>query len=478
MSIRSAAPLIVVAVGAITLLVFGSFLKRNSSSLLAALSLVVIGGAFGFALWNLGHSVRAFDETIASDGFSVYFQLLLLAAAGLTVLTSHHFLDQEGEPATEFYGLMLFSTAGMMLMALATDLILVFLALETFSLALYVLAAFRRTRLDSQEGALKYFLTGSFSSAFFLYGTALIFGATGTTRFIGIAIQVKEVSVLSEPLLAGGLALVIVGLAFKIAAVPFHMWTPDAYQGSPSPVSGFMAAGSKAAGFAVLLRLVVAVFPAFIWDLRPVLIGLAVTSMVVGSVVAVAQTNIKRMLAYSAIAHSGFLLIGVIAANARGVSGSMFYVGAYGFTILGAFAVIYTVAGRGDQRVQIDDLRGLWSRQPFLAGTFAVLLVSLAGIPPTAGFWAKWEVFYAAISAHQTPVVVVAVTMSMVAAFFYLRIIVFMFLEPPQDWMGPAPSTAPSSGLVITLVCALVIFLGLFPTPLLDLVRHAHFAFR
>lgn len=477
-NLAAVAPEVVLSAGGLLLLLVGAGLRRRRPRLLSGAVLAILLAAALASLPALGRSELAFDGAVALDGFATFLKLVLLAGGAVAVLISHPFLDEEDLPATEYFGLVLLATAGMMLMVAAADLILVFLALETFSLSFYVLAAFRRRRLDSQEGALKYFLTGSFASAFFLYGVALVYGGTGTTRLAGVA-QFLATSPADERLLAGaGLALLLVGLAFKVAAVPFHMWTPDVYQGSPAPAVGFMAAGSKVAGFAVLLRALVAAFPVLVSDWRPVLTGIAVATMVLGSVVAVAQTNVKRMLAYSAIAHSGFLLIGVLASNARGISGSLFYLGIYTFAILGSFAVVYAVGGKGEEKVSLADYRGLWSDRPFLAAVFALLLISLAGIPPTAGFWAKVEVFFAAAEAGQIPIVVVGVLTSAIAAFFYLRVIVLMFLEEPGVWAPRPAPTVPPIGAALLVAAAVVVALGVLPTPLLEAARSATLVFR
>lgn len=473
-SIWAVAPELVLSAGGMLILVIGSGLKKGAQYLLLAMSLLVLGGGAAAALLSTAH-VRpsAFAGSVALDEFAIFFKVVLIAGAMLSVLAAHHFLHYERAPATEFFALIIFATVGMMLMASATDLILLFVALETFSLALYILAAFRRSRLDSQESALKYFLTGSFASAFFLYGTALAYGAVGSTRLSAISAAVSRGEGTGGMLLAA-FAMLLIGLAFKIGVVPFHMWTPDAYQGSPAPVAGFMAAGSKAAGFAAILRLLIAAFPQAGIGWRPVVVTLSVASMVLGSIVAVAQNNVKRMLAYSAIAHSGFLLLGVIAASDRGVSGSLFYLAVYTFTIVGAFAVVYAVARPGEERVNLDDFKGLWSRQPFLAISFALLLVSLAGIPPTGGFWAKFEVFSAAAAGGEYPLVVLGVLSSAVAAFFYLRIIVLMFLSDGSEWGTELePSPAPGAGFALIVACAVVLVLGVLPSPLLDLARQA-----
>lgn len=468
-SLVAIAPEAVVSIGALALLVVGSSLRRHRPGLLAGVSLTVLAGGAAACIPGFDRTLLAFDSTVALDGFAVFFKLLLIGVAAVAVLASHHFLDAEQAPATEYYGLMMFATAGMMVMVSAADLILIFVALETFSLALYVMAAYRRARLDSQEGALKYFLTGSFSSAFFLYGIALIYGGTGTTRLAGIADALSGGGV-DTPLLPAGLALLLVGLGFKVAAVPFHMWTPDAYHGSPAPVSGFMASGSKVAGFAVLLRVLMSAFPSMADGWQPVVAALAIVTMIVGTVVAIVQSNVKRMLAYSSIAHTGFLLTAVAAGNSRGVSGSLFYLAAYSFVILGAFAVVYSVARPGEHLISLDDYRGLWAKHPFASAVLGLLLISLAGIPPTAGFWAKVEVFSAAWSGGQYSLVIVGVLASAVAAFFYLRLIVLMILDEPKEWVARTMGTAPATGAAL-LIASAVALMGLFPAPLLDLAR-------
>lgn len=469
-NLHAIAPEAVLSAGGLILLVAGSGLKKSKPYALSALAALILIASGVVAALAGGKSMLAFDSAVALDGFSTFLKVVLAGVGLVGVLASSQFLDSERAPATEYLGLLLFGTAGMMLMTSAADLVLIFLALETFSLALYALAAFRRGRLDSQEGALKYFLTGSFSSAFFLYGIALIYGGAGSTRLATISERIQQGAVLSSPLLVAGFALVLVGLAFKIAAVPFHMWTPDAYQGSPAPVAGFMAAGSKLAGFAALVRVLSFGFSDLAIDWQPILAALAIASMVVGAVVAVVQSNVKRMLAYSSIAHSGFLLTGVVAANSRGISGAAFYLAVYTFVILGAFAVVYVVGTPGEERVELQDYRGLWSYRPFSAAVLTLLLVSLAGIPPFAGFWAKFEVFSAAAEAGWYSLVIVGVLTSAIAAFFYLRVIVQMFLEEAPEWEDTRRATFPATGVAL-LICSAVVILGVIPGPLLDLAR-------
>ena len=476
---RAVAPEAILAVGAMAVLVVGASMRKRRPAALATATLVILAAAGIAALFGIGHTQGAFDNRIALDGFATFFKVLLVCVSGVGIFASYAYLKQEGGPQPELFALVLFATAGMMLMASAGDLIVVFVALETFSLCFYVLAAFRRTRPDSQEASFKYFLTGAFSSAFLLYGIALTYGALGTTRLIGLG-ALPAGAIPHRGLLPAGLALVIVGLGFKVAAVPFHMWTPDAYDGAPAPISGFMAAGSKIAGYAVLLRLLVSAFPLLRADWRPAVIVLAAATMVVGSAVAVVQTNLKRVLAYSSIAHSGFLMIGVAAGTARGVSSSLFYLAAYSFTILGAFAVVYAVGGPGEERIQIGDYRGLARRNPWMAGALTLLLLSLAGIPPTLGFWAKFEVFGAGVAAGLTPLVVIGVLTSAVAAFFYLRVIGLMFLDDPSAWPEPEVArTKPSPGLTATVALAsLSVLVGFAPQWLLDAAQKATFAIR
>ena len=477
-NLRAVAPEGILAAGGMVLLVAGAGFRRQRPGFLALATLIVLALAGAAALLGVGRSQGAFDNRIALDGFATFFKVLLVAAAAVAVATAYAYLRQEEAPQPELFALVLFSTAGMMLMASAADLLVIFLALETFSLAFYVLSAFRRNRRDSQEASLKYFLTGSFASAFLLYGIALTYGALGTTRLPGLG-ALPAGSVPARGLLPVGLALVLVGLAFKASVVPFHMWTPDVYQGAPAPLVGFMAAGAKIAAYAAALRVLISGFPMLQAQWRPAVVAVALLTMVLGSVVAVVQSNVKRMLAYSAIAHSGYLLVGLAAGTPQGVSASVFYLAAYSFTILGAFAVVYAVGGPGEQRVTVEDYRGLASRRPWLAVALALMLISLAGIPPTIGFWAKFEVFGAGVAAGLTPLVVVGVLTSAIAAFFYLRLVGVMFLDESEQWATDVRErTAPGLGVAVVVASLAVAMVGLMPQPLLDLARHATFAIR
>ena len=407
--------------------------------------------------------------TFAVDGVALFAKLILLSTCAMAVLISYHYLSRRRIHRGEYYPLLLFSTAGMTLLAAANDLLLVFLALEILSLALYVLAGFARRDDASQESAMKYFLLGAFSSAFLLYGIAIMYGATNTTSISGIS---RVASSSDARLVFTAMALLAVGFCFKVAAVPFHMWTPDVYQGAPTSVTGFMAAGTKAAGFAALLRVFLVALGPLQWDWRPVLSIVAVLTMVVGSVVAITQTDIKRLLAYSSIAHAGYVLVAVVAASREGTAAALFYLLVYAFMTLGAFAMIIASAPGGRERLSLGDWTGIGQRHPLFAGAMTLFLLSLAGIPPTAGFMAKFFVFSAAVQSGETGLVVVGVLSSAIAAFFYLRVIVAMWLQDPDpDAMPLGPTPALVTGLAVA--AAVTVVIGVWPQGLIELARNA-----
>ncbi|MGW7517265.1 NADH-quinone oxidoreductase subunit NuoN [Streptomyces sp. NPDC054796] len=389
-----------------------------------------------------------------------------------------------GWTTTEVFPLLLFAVGGMLIFPAANDLLTLFIALEVFSLPLYLLCAVaRRRRLLSQEAAVKYFLLGAFSSAFLLFGTALLYGYAGTVGYSGIARVVANAeqttnaaladSTGNDALLLIGGAMVIMGLLFKVGAVPFHMWTPDVYQGAPTPVTGFMAAATKVAAFGALLRLLYVVLPGLRWDWRPVMWGVAILTMLAGAIVAITQTDIKRLLAYSSIAHAGFLLAGVIATSEDGVSSVLFYLAGYSFVTLGAFAVVTLVRDAGGEATHLSKWAGLGRRSPLLAAVFAVFLLAFAGIPLTSGFAGKFAVFKAAAEGGAGALVVVGVVSSAIAAFFYIRVIVLMFFSEPQ---ADGPSVAVPSIMTtaaITVGVAVTVVLGVAPQYFLDLAGQA-----
>ncbi|WUS98579.1 NADH-quinone oxidoreductase subunit NuoN [Streptomyces sp. NBC_00708] len=389
-----------------------------------------------------------------------------------------------GFTTTEVFPLVLFSVAGMLVFPAANDLLTLFVALEVFSLPLYLLCAVaRRKRLMSQESAVKYFLLGAFSSAFLLFGIALLYGYAGSVSYARIATVVDGSIQKIDPALADtmgndallliGGAMILTGLLFKVGAVPFHMWTPDVYQGAPTPVTGFMAAATKVAAFGALLRLLYVVLPGLTWDLRPVMWGIAIVTMVGGAVVAITQTDIKRLLAYSSIAHAGFILAGVIAATPDGISSVLFYLATYSFVTVGAFAVVTLVRDAGGEATHLSKWAGLGRRSPLVAAVFAVFLLAFAGIPLTSGFSGKFAVFKAAADGGAGGLVVVGVISSAIAAFFYIRVIVLMFFSEPK---ADGPTVAVPSPLTMTTIAvgvAVTLVLGLAPQYFLDLASQA-----
>ncbi|MGA8372869.1 MAG: NADH-quinone oxidoreductase subunit N, partial [Acidimicrobiales bacterium] len=425
----------------ILIMMGGAVLLMGASSLLRKVFGVGVGtwGAVAVSVASLVAAIVQWHDVtthgasvtiagaIAYDGFSVFIQIVVSITVLLTVLIGDGYLRREGVEGAEFHVLAMLSASGAMLMGSANDLIVVFLGLEILSIALYVLAAFNHKRAESGEAALKYFVLGAFSSAIFVYGIALAYGATGTTNLPQIANYLTKNVVASNGVLLAGLALLLVGFGFKIAAVPFHMWSPDVYQGSPSPITGFMAAVAKAGAFAALLRVFVSSFGVVRTDWQPIVWGLAILSLVVGAVLALVQRDVKRMMAYSSINHAGFILLGVQAADTRGVSASLYYLFTYMFMVIGTFAVITVVGRMGDTGHQLSDYRGLGRRQPLLAGMFAVFLLAQAGIPFTTGFLAKFQVVAASVDVHSYALAVVAMVSAAVAAFFYLRVGITMY---------------------------------------------------
>ncbi|MGI8774764.1 MAG: NADH-quinone oxidoreductase subunit N [Actinomycetota bacterium] len=481
------APEIALCAAALFLLVFDAFVGDRWDKLhlpiISTLGLVT-ALFFSIVVWRdvtaAGPSLQ-FAGMIAVDGFATFAKIALIVFGLLSLWLGHEYLRREKLDEPEFYALTLFAIVGMMLMASSADLIMMFIALETFSLALYVLVGFRRRVLASQEGAMKYFLLGSFSSAFFLLGIALAYGATGSTNLYGVpgsgndaglaqAIASSSPGDLTLLVLASG--FLIVGLGFKVAAVPFHMWTPDAYQGAPSPVTGFMAAGSKLAGFAAALRLLDVSLFSLRADWRPLVIGIAVATMLLGSIFAVVQEDVKRILAYSSIAHAGFLLTGIVAANDKGISGSLFYLATYGLTVIGAFALVAIVGGAGERRTRLVDYKGLFYERPLLAGALSLFLLSLAGVPLTSGFVGKLVVFGAAIEAGYTGLVVIGMVASAIAAFFYLRIMVVMYMED-RDTVAPRIEIGRTAGTVVALTALATLVFGLAWSPLIEAAQRA-----
>ncbi len=462
--------LILVGTG-IVLLLLDALVRLRDQRPLVYLSLagLAAAAAASVALWSWDGAPVVLGNMVAADKFAVFLRLVLLGVAAVAVLLSYHYLERADEARGEYYPLLLFCTAGMTLIVAAADLVLIFLALEILSLSLYLMTGFSYRRLASAEASMKYFLLGAFSSAFFLYGIALAYGATGTTNLSAIGGRLSQEASLALALGAAG--LMATGFGFKVAAVPFHMWTPDAYQGAPTCVTAFMSAATKVAAFGAFLRVFNVAFQPLSSDWTPFVWVIAAVTMVLGSLLAIAQTDVKRMLAYSSIAHGGFFLVGVTAANQTGIEGTMFYLVAYAAMIIGAFGVVILVSVRGEEHLSLSSYAGLMRRSPFLAVVLALFLLSLAGIPGTAGFIAKVAVFSAATQAGHWPLVLIAVIASVIAAFFYIRLIALMYMQDPTE--TPPIERAPVAQLAVAVPAVLTVLFGVLPAIVFGFLRSA-----
>ena len=473
--LRPLLPMLVLAATAVVVILLDLLPPRERKDHLGFVSALGVVLALVTTYWMTfsigGGELRGFRGMVVLDPFALFFNVVIGYATGLVILLSMDYIRREGQEAGEFYILILLSSLGMMLMASAGDLIIVFLGLETMSIALYVLTGFFRHRLEAGEASLKYFLMGAFASGFFLYGIALIFGATGSTNLDRIANAVAA-GAGRDPMLAIGFGLLLVGFGFKISSVPFHMWAPDAYEGAPTSITAFIATGSKAAAFASLLRVLLTSLRGAPLDWPMLMWGMAAITMTVGNVVALAQQNIKRMLAYSSIAHVGYMLVGVVAGGSLGNGSVLFYLLVYTFTTAGAFGAVLLLERNGREAVQLADYGGLATRHPVLAVALSVFLLSLIGIPPTAGFVGKFYLFGAAVKSGYVWLAVIGVLNSAVAAYYYLRLIVFMYMREPE---GAPTVLAPSFSGALALVVALwgVVQLGVAPGPLFDLAQAA-----
>jgi NADH-quinone oxidoreductase subunit N len=399
------------------------------------------------------------------DNFSVFFNVTICAIGLLTILISSGTAERDQLPTGEYYALMMFSLSGMMLMGSTRDLLIIFLALEIMSLGVYVLTALKRSSMAGAEAAFKYFVLGAFSSAFFLYGIAFAYAVTGTTMLDELGLRVASASLDPGMMVLLAMGFLLVGFAFKVSAVPFHMWTPDAYQGAPTLVTGFMSTGVKAAAFAAFVRVFLTALEPIRVDWLPVLSAIAGLTMIVGTVVGVAQNSVKRMLAYSSIAHAGYLLVGLAAANTAGKAGILFYLVAYALTNLGAFGVLAALSTPERPHDDVRDFAGLGSQRPGLAALLTVFLLSLAGFPPTVGFVAKWYIFSAAVQEGLIALAVLGVLTSVVSVFFYLRIVVQMYMSDETAPARPAVPRVALAGMLIALIA--VFYLGILPGQLL-----------
>ncbi|MGH7966278.1 MAG: NADH-quinone oxidoreductase subunit N [Candidatus Binatia bacterium] len=463
-------PSLVLTLTGILVLFWDLWIKEEERPLLAWLSFIglVITGGVSIMLW--GRHESAFNGMLALDSYALFFNLIFCLAAGLTLLMSMHYLDTVEIRQSEYYALVLFATVGMVVMAAATDLIVIFLGLEIMSMAVYVLAGIWRQRLQSNEAALKYFLLGAFASGFFLYGIALVYGATGSVQLGKIAAHVGAHG--SSPLLLIGVALLIVGFGFKVAAAPFHVWTPDVYEGAPTTVTAFMAVGVKAAAFAAFARVFLHTLGSVHGEWQGILWVLAALTMTVGNITALVQHNIKRMLAYSSVAHAGYLLVAMVAGKDVGGAALMYYLLAYGLMTLGAFGVVIAVGRKGESNEELSDYAGLGFRYPLLGVAMTLFMLSLTGVPPLVGFTGKFYIFSAAVKAGYIWLAVIGVLNSVVSAYYYIRVVVNMYMHE-GDTTVDALSARPALAVAIVLAAIGTVLLGVFPSGSISLARES-----
>ena len=463
------APVLVLSVFAMLVLVLDLWGGRNKS-LLVFTSLVglLMTAISAFAK----HPIPAysFNDSYIVDHMSLFFICIFTISSALAILLSVEYNEREGIRAGEYYALILFCTVGMILLASSTDMIMIFLGIEIVSICLYVLAGIRRNDHRSNEAALKYFLLGAFATGFLLYGMTLVYGSTGSTNLFKIAEFVQNPSAQSSPLLLMGLVLLIIGFGFKVASAPFHMWAPDVYQGAPTPVTAFMAVGPKAAAFAAFFRVFAEAFPAMSSSWEILLSIIAVLSMIVGNLGAIMQTNIKRMLAFSSVSHAGYILMAVIAKSSLGSSSMLFYMLTYAFMTFGVFGIIIILGRKGEENLEIQNYSGLAYKHPVIALSMTIFLLSLGGLPPFAGFVAKFYLFSAAIQEGLLTLVIIAVLNSAISFYYYLKIVVFMYMKEPEAEFNI--SLTPMTLFVVLIGVIGTIQLGIFPNAIITLASH------
>ncbi|MEJ2092622.1 MAG: NADH-quinone oxidoreductase subunit N [Syntrophobacterales bacterium] len=462
-SLSSIGPWLTLTIAAIIILLVDAFSPKGRKGIFPILALLALAVAAWqtYCLW--GKVGVDFSRMVYLDNFAFYFYLIIILGTALTILLSPNYLEEFGKNLGEYYALVLFAAVGMLLMAASAHFIMIFLGLEIMSIAVYVLAGLFREDPRSNEAALKYLVLGAFASGFLLFGMAMLYGAAGGTLYLSeLSSKLSSYAAVTKPLTLLGLALIIVGFGFKVASVPFHMWTPDVYEGAPTNVTAFMAVGVKAAAFAAFARVMFMVFPHFTVQWNMVLWVLAVATMTLGNVVAIAQTNIKRMLAYSSIAHAGYLMVALVAHNQLGAVSLLYYLLAYTIMNIGAFGVVILVGRKKDSYLNIYDYSGLGFQHPALAATMAIFMFALAGIPPTAGFVGKFYIFSAAVKAGYIWLAIIGVMNSLVSVYYYLRITVLMYMRPAEAELGPIPFTyGLTFAVALTAVATLAI--GIFP---------------
>jgi len=460
-------PELVLTAGALVVLIADVLLPKDRRAALSWVTLIALGATLASLAPFASTRVEIAHGLIAVDRFALFFKILFLVAAAITVLMSVRYLEVEGASPGEYYFLILCATLGMMIMAGGIDLVTIFIGLETMAVSFYILAGFIKPSQRSNEAAVKYFLLGAFSLGILLYGMSLMYGLSGTTNLRVMATRFAGQE--QNPLLVLAVILVVSGVGFKIAAVPFHMWAPDVYEGAPTPITAFLSVGSKAASFAMLLRIFVEGLPAMSGDWRLLFYVLSIVTMTVGNFAAVTQSNLKRMLAYSSIAHAGYVLIGVVAGTARGVTAMLIYLLVYSFMQLGAFAVIVLLRREDVVGDELKDFSGLHVRNPFAAFAMLLFMLSLGGIPPTAGFMGKFWLFSSAIDAGYYWLAVIGVLNSAVSLYYYVRVVVFMYLK--KETIGSEPKATPALAVTLAIAVAATLILGVYPRLLFEVAE-------
>jgi NADH-quinone oxidoreductase subunit N len=468
-------PLLIVTGTAVLTLLADLWMEGPDREALGWIGLVglLVAAVAAITLWN--KHLSTFSNAVIIDRYGLFFTLLFCVASGLTLLMSMSYLELTDIRTGDYYSLILFSTVGMVLMATATDLIVIFLGLEVMSIAVYALAGICRGEQRSNEAALKYFLLGAFATGFLLFGIALLYGATGSTTLGPIAAYIAKAGPQEKMLVFAGMALLLVGFGFKVAAAPFHVWTPDVYEGSPTAVTALMAVGVKAAGFAAFARVFMHTLTLLSADWSGVLWVLAALTMTIGNVTAILQRNIKRMLAYSSIAHAGYLLVGMVAGGEYGGTAVLFYLIAYTLMTLGAFAVVIALGRRGAPNENLDDYAGVGFRYPFLGLAMMIFMLSLAGVPPLAGFIGKFYIFSAAVRSGYVGLAVIGVLNSVISVYYYVGVLVRMYMVEGVLEI-PVPSSRPYLFATLLVTIAGTILVGLFPGPLFELARQSFLA--
>jgi NADH-quinone oxidoreductase subunit N len=471
------APETILTIAGTLLMVLDPFFAKKAPKLFGNLTIVAFILAIFAAVAANSVPGHAFSNLLIVDGFATFFRVLVLCLGILTVLSSYRYLERENAETSEYHALLLFSVAGQCLMVAANDLIMIFIGLEISSIASYIITGYLRDDKRNNEAALKYFLLGSFATGFFLYGVAIVYGITGTTKLDEIRTVLNNPGT-SLAIVGVAAALMIVGLGFKVSGAPFQMWAPDVYQGAPAPVSAFMATAPKAAAFAIFVRIFMTSFQQIAGGWEPLIWISALLSMTIGNFAALTQTNVKRMLAYSSIAHAGYILVALAARSELGTAAVMFYLAAYGLMNVGAFAVVIHISGKGERHLRIEDLAGLSKKQPVTAALLTVFLLSFIGVPLTGGFFGKFYIFRAALESNLVWLTVLGLLNSAVAAYYYLRLLVVMYMYEPGEVTNSLEPLTPGLRMALILPAIGTFFLGVVPNAVLAFARSSSFLSR